>query len=161
MQYLSWSPRCQSKLWATPGRNHFLWRVHPPWLGSKHSWKWHCPCQTAWEDGVQWLHPPCMPPTVNIAATTNSFKIKSSYFRAEDESNGYVGELTTPVGWGKNADSAGGITPKLQMVSDLPVIDNPTCNDYYGILNAGIMCIDSSDGKGVCNVSRDAPHTDD
>jgi len=70
---------------------------------------------------------------------------------AEDESNEYVGELTTPVGWGKNADSAGGITPKLQMVSDLPVIDNPTCNDYYGILNAGIMCIDSSDGKGVCN----------
>ena len=56
-----------------------------------------------------------MPPTVNIAATTNSFKIKSSYFRAEDESNGYVGELTTPVGWGKNADSAGGITPKLQV----------------------------------------------
>ena len=47
------------------------------------------------------------------------------------------------------------------MVEDLPVIDNPTCNDYYGILNAGIMCIDSSDGKGVCNVSRDAPHDDD
>ena len=47
------------------------------------------------------------------------------------------------------------------MVEDLPVIDNPTCNDYYGILNAGIMCIDSSDGKGVCNVSRDAPHKDD
>ena len=50
-----------------------------------------------------------------IAATTNSFKITSPYFRAEDESNGYVGELTTPVGWGKNADSAGGITPKLQV----------------------------------------------
>ena len=39
------------------------------------------------------------------------------------------------------------------MVEDLPVIDNPTCNDYYGIINDGIMCIDSSDGKGVCNVS--------
>jgi len=79
-----------------------------------------------------YIRPACLPP-------------------AEDESNEYVGELTTPVGWGKNADSAGGITPKLQMVEDLPVIDNPTCNDYYGILNAGIMCIDSSDGKGVCN----------
>merc|ERR1739838_161768 len=74
-----------------------------------------------------YIRPACLPPT-------------------EDESNGYVGDLTTPVGWGKNADSAGGITPKLQMVEDLPVIDNPTCNTVYGI-----MCIDSSDGKGVCN----------
>ena len=105
-----------------------------------------------------------------IAATTHSLKINNSYFRAEDESNGYVGELTTPVGWGKNADSAGGITPKLQvienitqavltnhlqMVEDLPVIDNPTCNETYGIIYDGIMCIDSSDGKGVCNVSTD------
>ena len=80
-------------------------------------------------------------------------------YRAADESNGYVGELTTPVGWGKNADSAGGITPKLQMVEDLPVIDNPTCNDYYGIINDGIMCIDSSGGKGVCNVGGSGPGT--
>jgi len=80
----------------------------------------------------EYIRPACLPP-------------------AADESNGYVGELTTPVGWGKNADSAGGITPKLQMVEDLPVIDNPTCNDYYGIINDGIMCIDSSGGKGVCN----------
>eukprot|EP00091_Calanus_sinicus_P024521 TRINITY_DN884_c0_g1_i6.p1 TRINITY_DN884_c0_g1~~TRINITY_DN884_c0_g1_i6.p1 ORF type:complete len:329 (+),score=120.54 TRINITY_DN884_c0_g1_i6:156-1142(+) len=79
-----------------------------------------------------YIRPACLPP-------------------AEDESNGYVGELTTPVGWGKNADSAGGITPKLQMVEDLPVIDNPTCDQTYGIIYDGIMCIDSSNGKGVCN----------
>jgi len=80
----------------------------------------------------EYIRPACLPP-------------------AEDESNGYVGELTTPVGWGKNSDNAGGITPKLQMVEDLPVIDNPTCNDVYGIIYDGIMCIDSSNGKGVCN----------
>merc|ERR1711892_79106 len=79
-----------------------------------------------------YIRPACLPP-------------------AEDETNGYVGEQTTPVGWGKNADSAGGITPKLQMVEDLPVIDNPTCDQTYGIIYDGIMCIDSSDGKGVCN----------
>jgi len=79
-----------------------------------------------------YIRPACLPP-------------------AEDESNGYVGELTTPVGWGKNSDNAGGITPKLQMVEDLPVISNPTCNDVYGIIYDGIMCIDSSGGKGVCN----------
>ena len=39
------------------------------------------------------------------------------------------------------------------MVSDLPVITNAECADYYGdIINDGIMCIDSSGGKGVCNV---------
>lgn len=79
-----------------------------------------------------YIRPACLPP-------------------AEDESNGYVGELTTPVGWGKNSDNAGGITPKLQMVEDLPVISNPSCNDVYGIIYDGIMCIDSSGGKGVCN----------
>merc|ERR1719452_15371 len=79
-----------------------------------------------------YIRPACLPP-------------------AEDESNDYVGQLTTPVGWGKNADSAGGITPKLQMVEDLPVIDNPTCDQTYGIIYDGIMCIDSSNGKGVCN----------
>merc|ERR1711981_1110736 len=82
-----------------------------------------------------YIRPACLPP-------------------AEDADNGYVGELTTPVGWGKNADSAGGITPTLQMVEDLPVIDSPTCNSYYGIIYDGIMCIDSSDGKGVCNGDR-------
>merc|ERR1719318_1409626 len=79
-----------------------------------------------------YIRPACLPP-------------------AEDADNGYVGELTTPVGWGKNSDNAGGITPTLQMVEDWPVIDNPTCNSYYGIIYDGIMCIDSSDGKGVCN----------
>jgi len=37
------------------------------------------------------------------------------------------------------------------MVEDLPVIENPICNSVYGIIYDGIMCIDSSDGKGVCN----------
>merc|ERR1711997_935803 len=80
-----------------------------------------------------YIRPACLPP-------------------AEDESNGYVGELTTPVGWGKNADSAGGITPDLNMVEDLPVIPMADCADYYGsIIYSGIMCIDSTGGKGVCN----------
>ena len=33
------------------------------------------------------------------------------------------------------------------------MIENPVCNSVYGIIYDGIMCIDSSDGKGVCNVS--------
>merc|ERR1711994_207541 len=69
-----------------------------------------------------------------------------------DVGNDYVGEPTTPVGWGKNSDNAGGITPTLQMVEDLPVITNSQCAQYYGsIMYRGIVCIDSSGGKGVCN----------
>ena len=36
---------------------------------------------------------------------------------ASDANEEYVGQLTTPVGWGKNADSAGGITPDLNVSS--------------------------------------------
>ena len=40
------------------------------------------------------------------------------------------------------------------MVEDLPVITKAACADYYGdIIYSGIMCIDASGGKGVCNVS--------
>jgi len=81
----------------------------------------------------QYIRPACLPP-------------------ASDADELYVGELTTPVGWGKNADDAGGITPDLQMVSDLAVITPAACADYYGsIIYPGILCIDASNGQGVCN----------
>merc|ERR1719228_453290 len=69
-----------------------------------------------------------------------------------DQGNTYDGALTTPVGWGKNADDAAGISDKLRMVEDRLVISNLECEYYYGsILYKGIICIDSSGGKGVCN----------
>ena len=39
------------------------------------------------------------------------------FVRASDANEEYVGQLTTPVGWGKNADNAGGITPDLNVSS--------------------------------------------
>jgi len=81
----------------------------------------------------EYIRPSCLPP-------------------ASDANEEYVGQLTTPVGWGKNADNAGGITPDLNMVEDLPVITRDSCADYYGgIIYSGIMCIDAAGGKGVCN----------
>merc|ERR1711982_228981 len=81
----------------------------------------------------EYIRPSCLPP-------------------ASDANEEYVGQLTTPVGWGKNADNAGGITPDLNMVEDLPVITPAACADYYGgIIYSGIMCIDAAGGKGVCN----------
>merc|ERR1712193_230478 len=44
------------------------------------------------------------------------------------------GDLVTVTGWGKPSDNAGGISPVLRMVSDLPVITNVECNNIYGIV---------------------------
>merc|ERR1711868_105884 len=45
-----------------------------------------------------------------------------------------VGELVTATGWGKPSDNAGGISPVLRMVEDLPIISNAECNAIYGIV---------------------------
>ena len=80
-----------------------------------------------------WIKPSCLPTSGDTA----------------DE-----GELVTVTGWGKPSDSAGGISPVLRMVSDLPIISNDECNSYYGIVGDGIVCIDTTGGKGSCNVSN-------
>merc|ERR1712098_983074 len=67
------------------------------------------------------------------------------------------GELVTCTGWGKPSDSAGGIAPKLRMVSDLPVISNAECDSVYGIVGDGVVCIDTTGGKGTCNGDSGGP----
>ena len=62
------------------------------------------------------------------------------------------GDLVTATGWGKDSDSAGGISPVLRMVGGLLVISNKDCNDIYGIVGDGVVCIDTTGGKGTCNV---------
>merc|ERR1712077_61561 len=62
-----------------------------------------------------------------------------------------VGETVTCTGWGKPSDSAGGISPVLRMVEDRPIISNSDCNAIYGIVGAGVVCIDTTGGKGTCN----------
>ena len=61
------------------------------------------------------------------------------------------GDLITCVGWGKPSDSAGGISPVLRMVEDRPIISNSECNEGYGIVGPGVVCFDTSGGKGTCN----------
>lgn len=83
-----------------------------------------------------WIKPSCLPTSGDTA----------------DE-----GELVTVTGWGKPSDSAGGISPVLRMVSDLPIISNKECNSYYGIVGDGIVCIDTTGGKGSCNGDSGGP----
>merc|ERR1739844_76156 len=66
-------------------------------------------------------------------------------------------ELVTCTGWGKPSDSAGGISPVLRMVEDLPIITNSACNAIYGIVGSGVVCIDTTGGKGTCNGDSGGP----
>merc|ERR1711874_632939 len=66
-------------------------------------------------------------------------------------------ELVTCTGWGKPSDSAGGISPVLRMVEDRPIITNSECNSIYGIVGSGVVCIDTTGGKGTCNGDSGGP----
>merc|ERR1719266_789076 len=68
-----------------------------------------------------------------------------------------VGETVTCTGWGKPSDSAGGISPVLRMVEDRPIISNSDCNAIYGIVGDGVVCIDTTGGKGTCNGDSGGP----
>ena len=63
------------------------------------------------------------------------------------------GSMVCVTGWGKPSDSAGGISPVLREVCDLPVISNEECNEVYGIVGPGVACVDTTGGRGSCNVS--------
>jgi len=67
------------------------------------------------------------------------------------------GFLVTPIGWGRPSDSASGISPVLRMVQDLPLITNKECNDVYGIVGDGVVCMDTAGGKGTCNGDSGGP----
>merc|ERR1711988_1830349 len=68
-----------------------------------------------------------------------------------------VNEMVTCTGWGKPSDSAGGISPVLRMVEDRPIISNSECNAIYGIVGSGVVCIDTTGGKGTCNGDSGGP----
>merc|ERR1712168_1027532 len=68
-----------------------------------------------------------------------------------------VGSLVTVTGWGLPSDNAGGISPVLREVRDIPVMDSEPCNDYYGIIGPGIVCIDTTGGRGSCNGDSGGP----
>jgi len=66
------------------------------------------------------------------------------------------GDLSTVTGWGATADNSA-ISDVLMMVRDRPVINNKDCNDVYGIINDGIMCIDTEGGRGSCSGDSGGP----
>jgi len=67
------------------------------------------------------------------------------------------GDMVSVIGWGKPSDDAGSISPTLRMVHDLPVISNPDCDDVYGIVGDGVVCVDTTGGRGSCNGDSGGP----
>ncbi|XP_063599841.1 chymotrypsin BII-like [Penaeus indicus] len=67
-----------------------------------------------------------------------------------------VGTTVTPSGWGRPSDSAGGISDVLRQV-DVPIMTNSDCDAVYGIVGNGVVCIDSTGGKGTCNGDSGGP----
>jgi len=68
-----------------------------------------------------------------------------------------AGEMVSVIGWGKPSDSASSISPELRQVHDLPVITNRECNDVYGIVGDGVVCVDTTGGRGSCNGDSGGP----
>ena len=46
---------------------------------------------------------------------------------------------------------------RLNFVKNLPVMNNDVCDQEYGIITKGHLCIDSKGGHGVCNGDSGGP----
>merc|ERR1711983_459094 len=68
------------------------------------------------------------------------------------------GEMVEATGWGKDSDSAGGISPVLREVT-VPVESNENCDAYYGIVKDSQICINAEGGHGTCNGDSGGPLT--
>jgi len=62
----------------------------------------------------------------------------------------------TIVGWGKPSDSAGGISPTMRYV-EVPVMSNAVCDNIFGSVGEGVVCVDTAGGQGSCNGDSGGP----
>ena len=67
--------------------------------------------------------------------------------------NDFVGEKVLISGGGRVSDTHNGIADLLHFVDNVPVISQQECEAYYGSLNEGPICIDTTGGHGSCNVN--------
>jgi secreted trypsin-like serine protease len=73
-----------------------------------------------------------------------------------------VGEMVTLTGWGKDSDSAGGISSVLREVT-VPIQAYSKCSGVYGNLwnEDYLVCVDTAGGKGSCNGDSGGPMNKD
>ena len=67
-------------------------------------------------------------------------------------------QMTTVTGWGKLSDSDSFAADTPHFARDLPIMNNDDCAAVYGsIITDDHLCIDTSDGRGVCNGDSGGP----
>jgi len=71
-------------------------------------------------------------------------------------SGDYSGQTALVSGWGRPSDSSSGISPVLRKV-EAPVMSQSECESYWGNLNEGVVCIDTTGGKSSCNGDSGGP----
>merc|ERR1712142_1319319 len=124
----------------------------------ENQWPWQVALfiDNAWFRGGSIISENYIMTAAHCAEGASYFDIKPSCMpMAGDTAD--VNEMVTCTGWGKPSDSAGGISPVLRMVEDRPIISNAECNAIYGIVGDGVVCIDTTGGKGTCNGDSGGP----
>merc|ERR1712107_352109 len=71
-------------------------------------------------------------------------------------SGDYSGQTALVSGWGRPSDSSSSISPVLRKV-EAPVMSQRECENYWGNLNEGVVCIDTTGGKSSCNGDSGGP----
>merc|ERR1712001_649200 len=89
------------------------------------------------ENDICWIK---LPETVELDANIQTVGLSSGSDPAK-------GEMVEATGWGKDSDSAGGISPVLREIT-VPVESNENCDAYYGIVKDSQICI-NADGVHV------------
>merc|ERR1711993_192520 len=100
------------------------------------------------ENDICWIK---LPETVELDANIQTVGLSSGSDPAK-------GEVVEATGWGKDSDSAGGISPVLREVT-VPVESNENCDAYYGIVKDSQICINAEGGHGTCNGDSGGPLT--
>ncbi len=76
------------------------------------------------------------------------------------EEDDFAGEFATVTGWGKTSDNSGGAADVPNFAHDIPLISNDECRDQLdtvlGVTDQ-MICIDTSDGRGICSGDSGGP----
>uniref|UniRef100_A0A336LZ85 CSON008724 protein n=1 Tax=Culicoides sonorensis TaxID=179676 RepID=A0A336LZ85_CULSO len=79
--------------------------------------------------------------------------------RRKDRDNSFAQEACITSGWGKDRDSATGISPVLRWV-ETEIITNSACASYFpGIIQSSNICASGRGGKSSCNGDSGGPLT--
>ncbi|KAH8300058.1 hypothetical protein KR044_009070, partial [Drosophila immigrans] len=73
----------------------------------------------------------------------------------EERHKSYVGDMAITCGWGSTSD--GSTLPEWLQCVDLRIISNQRCSRSYGRLPASVLCVDTPEGRSICDGDSGGP----